>query len=116
MIRDEGTNVVVVWTTLPEDSDPAPFARTLVEERLAACVTATRGVSSVYRWNDAVEETVEHHVAIKTTAECLDRLQDRISQLHPYDLPELIVLRAGGGSRNHLGWVNESTALPPGAG
>jgi len=109
MIRDASTNVVIVWTTLPGSEDPAAFARVLVSERLAACVTATHGVASVYRWRDGVEETTEHHIAIKTTTECLDRLEERVGELHPYDLPEFLVLRAGGGSRAYLGWVNEST-------
>jgi len=110
MIRDESTNVVIVWTTLPGSEDPAAFARVLVSERLAACVTATQGVASVYRWQDAVEEAKEHHLAIKTTTECLNRLEDRVGELHPYDLPEFLVLRAGGGSQAYLRWVNESTA------
>ena len=109
MNRDESVDVVVVWTTLPNSLDPVSFSTVLVEERLAACVTAARDVTSVYRWKDAVEQAVEHHLTIKTTAGRLERLQERIASLHPYDVPEFLVLKAEG-SRSYLSWVSESTA------
>ena len=56
MNRDESAEVVVVWTTLPNSADPVAFSTILVEERLAACVTVARDVTSVYRWKDVVEE------------------------------------------------------------
>ena len=108
MNRDESAEVVVVWTTLPNGADPVAFSTILVEERLAACVTVARDVTSVYRWKDVVEEGVEHHLTIKTTAGRLERLRERFANLHPYDLPEFLVLEAKG-SRSYLSWISEST-------
>ena len=82
MIREKGVDVVVVWTTFPGDGDPAPLAQTLVSECLAACVTTQAGLRSVYRWQDAVEEAVEYQLVIKTTADRVERLEQRVSELH----------------------------------
>ena len=107
-------DVVVVWTTLPTNMDVARFGRTLVEERLAACVSSQGGVKSVYRWRDGVEEDEEQQVIVKTTTDRVGRLRDRIRQLHPYEVPEILVLAVADGSSAYLDWVRESTTAPPG--
>ena len=104
---------VVVWTTLPADMDVARFGRTLVEERLAACVSVQGGVKSVYRWQDGVEEDEEQQVIVKTTMDRVGRLRERIRQLHPYEVPEVLVLSVADGSSDYLDWVRESTTAPP---
>lgn len=111
MIRDEGESVVVVWTTLPASSTPDSFARALVTERLAACVTTQAGLSSVYRWQGAVEGAVEHQVTIKTTADRVDALERRVAELHPYEVPEFLVSPMLGGSAAYLNWIRESTRV-----
>lgn len=109
MIRDEHDAVVVVWTTLPGSSAPGPFARTLVTESLAACVTTQEGLTSIYRWQDAIEEAVEHQLTIKTTVSRLDALERRVAELHPYDVPEFLVSPVLSGSAAYLDWVRTST-------
>lgn len=109
MIREKSAEVVVVWTTFPEDSDPSPLAKTLVSECLAACVTTQAGLRSVYRWQDAVEEAVEYQVVIKTTADRVERLEQRVSELHPYDVPEFLVLPLREGSARYIDWVQSAT-------
>ena len=109
MIREKGADVVVVWTTFPGDGDPAPLAQTLVSECLAACVTTQAGLRSVYRWQDAVEESVEYQVVIKTTADRVERLEQRVSELHPYDVPEFLVLAVKDGSARYIDWVESAT-------
>ena len=103
------TECVIVCTTLPVDADSRGFGRALVEERLAACVSSQPGACSTYRWRDGVEQADEQQVAIKTTRDRLDALEQRINQLHPYDVPELIVLPVVGGSQVYLDWVREAT-------
>ena len=105
---------VVVWTTLPADMDVVRFGRTLVEEHLAACVSAQGGVRSVYRWRDGVEEDEEQQVIVKTTTGRVGQLRDRICQLHPYEVPEVLVFPVADGSSDYLDWVRESTTAPPG--
>ena len=101
-------SVAIVLTTLGADADAASLARTLVEERLAACVNIVPGVTSVYRWQGAVSQDREQQLIIKTTNASLKGLEARLRQLHPYELPEFIVLHAGGGSEAYLNWVAES--------
>ena len=109
MNRVESEPVVLVWTTLPGDRDPGPIARVLVEERLAACVSTGEGERSVYRWEQAVEEAVEHQLAIKTCADKVDDLRQRLRELHPYDVPEFLVSPPLSGSAAYLDWVRAST-------
>ena len=104
-----GTDCVIVCTTLPVGADGAALARTLVGERLAACVSTLPGVRSVYRWKETIEEDNEQQLLIKTTAERVRALSDRIRELHPYEVPELLVLPVAGGGAEYLEWIRAST-------
>jgi periplasmic divalent cation tolerance protein len=101
-------NVVLVFSTAPAaggDETAEQIARTLVDERLAACVNVHAPMVSIYRWNGAVERESERQLVIKTTRAALPALEKRLRELHPYELPELIVVTASGGSQNYLDWV-----------
>ena len=103
------TDVVVVLTTLPTDADCAAFAETLVREHLAACVNVLPEMQSIYWWKEKVDRDRERQIVIKTTASRLDELQARICELHPYEVPELLVLRVDGGDEAYLNWVGQAT-------
>lgn len=81
----------------------------LVSERLAACVNALPGVCSTYRWEGAVESATEVLLLIKTQALRLPRLEARLRELHPYDVPEIIALPLSEGSGPYLDWIAQST-------
>jgi periplasmic divalent cation tolerance protein len=98
----------VVLTTVPLDFDVAALATTLVEERLAACVNVLPPMQSIYRWKDAIETGQERQLVIKTTAARLPMLQQRLKQLHPYEVLELLVLSIADGSEAYLAWLRES--------
>jgi periplasmic divalent cation tolerance protein len=103
------SDYVIVLTTLPAGADCPAFAETLVSEHLAACVNVLPEMQSVYWWKDKVERDGEHQVVIKTTATRLDELQARICELHPYEVPELLVVRVDGGDEAYLNWVSQAT-------
>jgi periplasmic divalent cation tolerance protein len=103
------TDCVLVMTTLPADADAATLARTLVETRLAACVNLLPAMDSVYRWEGAVEQERERQLVIKTTRAQIADLWERVRELHPYDVPEFIVLPIVDGNDAYLQWVGEST-------
>jgi periplasmic divalent cation tolerance protein len=103
------TEYVIVLTTLPTDADGRAFGRTLVEERLAACVNLFPSMDSVYRWEGQVEHDTERQVYIKTSRERLVALWDRIREMHPYEIPEFVVLTIQDGSDAYLRWIGEST-------
>jgi periplasmic divalent cation tolerance protein len=103
------TRYVVVLTTLPADADAAAFGTALVEERLAACVNLLAPMQSVYRWQGRVDREAERQLVIKTSRQRLDALWERVRTLHPYDIPEFIVLPIVDGSEAYLGWIGDST-------
>ena len=102
--------VVLVLTTLGADADAVTFARTLVEEHLAACVNVLPPMTSVYRWRRRIEEDQERQIVVKTTRQQVAALEQRVRELHPYELPEFLVLATSGGSDAYLQWVGESIA------
>jgi periplasmic divalent cation tolerance protein len=97
--------VRVALSTAPDGETAARIARTLVEERLAACVNLVPAVRSIYRWQDRVEDEAEVLLVIKTHAARVDALAERLRALHPYELPELVALPVAAGSAPYLAWV-----------
>jgi periplasmic divalent cation tolerance protein len=98
-------SVVVVLSTFPSSEKAAEIARVLVDERLAACVNLVPAVRSIYRWQGAVHDDAEVLAIMKTTAERAAALRDRLVALHPYDVPEAIVLPVSDGHAPYLAWV-----------
>ena len=101
--------VVVVLVTGPSVESLARLGRTIVDEKLAACVNVLDGVRSIYRWEGAIEDENEALAIFKTTVAHLHPLERRIAELHPYDVPEVIALPVVGGSSAYLSWVAEET-------
>jgi len=104
-------NAVVVLTTIGMSTDADALARTLVTERLAACVNLLPEMQSIYQWKGEVTADGERQLIIKTTGERLEALRLRLHQLHPYDVPEFLVIAVAGGSPGYLQWLAESTAV-----
>ena len=100
-------SAVVVLTTLGIVTNAVELARTLVDEGLAACVNVLPPMQSVYRWKGAVEVDTEQQLVIKTTSARVAALEARLRALHPYELPEFLVLTADGSAR-YLQWITES--------
>ena len=100
---------VLVMTTWPGDVDAVEFARTLVDERLAACVNLLAPMESVYRWEGQLETEPERQVVLKTSRHRVNALWERVRELHPYDVPEFIVVPIVDGNDAYLRWIAEST-------
>jgi periplasmic divalent cation tolerance protein len=98
-------DVRVALSTAPDEDVAARIARALVDERLAACANLVPSVRSIYRWQGAVEDAREVLLVIKTRADRVDALAERLRALHPYDVPELVVLPVAGGLAPYLDWV-----------
>ena len=103
---------MIVLTTLGAQTDAAAFARVLVDERLAACVNILPVMTSVYRWKGTIEEDREQQLVIKTTSDRVEALEARFRELHPYELPEFLVVATTDGSAGYLAWLEESTGSP----
>ncbi|MFV1987978.1 MAG: divalent-cation tolerance protein CutA [Gemmatimonadota bacterium] len=104
------TDVRVALVTGPDAATMRDIVRTLVRERLIACANVLDGVTSSYRWEGEVEEASECLVVLKTTVDRVPALEARLAGLHPYDVPEFIVMRVDEGSEAYLDWVRDSVA------
>jgi periplasmic divalent cation tolerance protein len=107
-VSSSAQKAVLVLTTIGPDADGQALARTLVDERLAACVNVLPVMTSVYRWKGQIEQDQEQQLVIKTTPDRLEALQSRVRELHAYELPEFLVVNADAGSAAYLAWVGES--------
>lgn len=103
------TDVLVVLVTAPGADEAARMARTLVEERLAACGNVLPGLRSIYRWKGEVQDEAEALLVLKTTRQRFPALRDRILAIHPYEVPEVLALPAEAGSERYLAWVESET-------
>ena len=99
-------------STCPDAETAAIIARTLVDERLAACVNRLPGMNSTYRWQGEIHEDAEVLLLIKTTRERFDALRDRLVELHPYEVPELVAFEIADGLPTYLEWLARETAAP----
>jgi periplasmic divalent cation tolerance protein len=103
------TDIVLVLTTLPVGDRAEVIARMLVDERLAACVNVLAPMTSFYRWQGAVERDAERQVIIKTTRDRVVAVQQRLGELHSYDVPEFLVLPVADGGAAYMDWVRTET-------
>jgi periplasmic divalent cation tolerance protein len=108
----DASGVRVLLSTAPPGEAHA-LARRLVEEGLAACVSLVPGVRSVYRWQGAVADDPETLMVLKTTATGLPRLMARLCELHPYEVPEQLVLEPTAGTPAYLAWLAASVGAGP---
>ena len=108
------TQPVFVYMTAGSREEAGRIARTLVQERLAACVNLLPGMQSIYRWNGAIEEADEIVMIAKTRADRFDALADRVRSLHSYDVPCIVELPLGRGNAPYLDWLaRESDPAEP---
>ncbi len=103
----------IVLSTVPPDLDAAGLARTLLREQLVACVNILPPMQSLYRWQGTIESASEHQLVMKTTMGCVERLRARLATVHPYEVPEFLVIEASGGSEAYLEWLRLETPPPP---
>ena len=104
--------VLIVFTTAANPEEAARLGRVLVEERLAACATVIPGVESIYRWKGEVESASETLLLIKTGPEQLAALEARLHELHRYETPEFLAVKAEAVSQPYLDWLQSCQRQP----
>jgi periplasmic divalent cation tolerance protein len=102
--------VILALSTCPDDVAARQIAEALVTEGLATCVNRVAGVQSNYVWNGQLQNDSETLLMIKTTTVRIAELEARLKALHPYELPELLVLPVAGGNEPYLDWVRQGVA------
>jgi periplasmic divalent cation tolerance protein len=100
---------LLVLTNVPDMRTAEEIARSLLQQRLAACVNILPAVRSIYRWQDAIEEAEEVTMLIKSTREHYAEIEHGIGALHPYDVPEIIAIPISAGLPAYLSWIADET-------
>ncbi len=106
----KGRGPLVVLVTAPSEAMARELGQRLVDDRLAACVSVVPGVTSIFMWEGKREEASEALLVIKTRAERYPALQQRVLELHPYSVPEVLALAVEAGAPAYLRWVQDSVA------
>jgi periplasmic divalent cation tolerance protein len=105
-------DIFVLLSTCPDAATAERIARELVGASLVACVNIVPGLRSIYRWNGAVQLDEEVLMVLKTAADRVPEARERLVELHPYDVPEVVALPVADGHHPYLQWVADSTRIP----
>ena len=99
----------VILCTTNSIENAKEIANSLVKEKLCACVNIIPSITSIYNWGNKIEEDNEILMIIKTKKDLFEKLETRIKELHPYEIPEIISLDIKKGSIKYLDWISENT-------
>ncbi len=103
-------DILMIFCTFPDLGKARETGTALVESQLAACVNLIPAVESIYRWQGKVETAAEVLAIFKTTPEAWPRLESRLRELHPYDVPEIVALKPEHIAENYAQWVSTSVS------
>jgi periplasmic divalent cation tolerance protein len=103
-----GMNLLLVFVTFPDAVQARQIGTILIESQLAACVNLVPSIESIYRWQGVIETSQEVLAIFKTTPAAWPAFEAKLKELHPYEVPEIVALPAGGGSEAYLAWVRAS--------
>ena len=104
--------VVLVYSTFPDVETARIIAHQLISEHHAACANIIPGVESIYRWQNQIEQSNETLVLFKTTTTAYPAFQEALTNLHPYDVPEIICVAVNQGLPAYLRWVEDNAKIP----
>ncbi len=105
MSGQPGASAVTVLMTVPGAETAEEIIRHLLDEKLIACGTVLPGAVSVYRWEGKIQRDEEAIVILKTVPRLVSRVLERAGELHPYEVPELLVHEVADGAPAYLAWV-----------
>ena len=97
----------IVYITAGDMEEAKKIGRTLVEERFAACVNIFP-ITSIFRWKDNIDEAHEFGIIVKTKTEKVKEIENRVKELHSYEVPCVVSFRINEGSADFLKWIDES--------
>lgn len=106
---DVGNDLVILLCTFPKPEDIGEIAFTLISANLCACVNVLQESLSIYRWRGEIVTNKEVLCLIKTSRSRHAELVTRLSELHPYDVPEIVTLPTSAVNEPYLRWVQEET-------
>jgi len=107
-----GGAVQMVYVTVSNRDEALTIAKSVVGERLAACANILDRVTSIYWWEDTLQEDTESVLILKTRRAWVDTLTTRIKALHSYDCPCVVALNIEDGNPDYLNWIINETQQP----
>jgi periplasmic divalent cation tolerance protein len=99
---------IIVFCAMPDEATADHIATMLVEKQAAACCSIVPQIRSIYRWQDKIEAQDEFLVIIKSVAQNFTQIERIIKEHHPYDVPEILSVKAHQGHEPYLNWINQS--------
>ena len=102
----------LVLSTFADEASATDAVRTLLDERLIACGSMIPGVRSIYRWKGQVESSSEVQVLLKTDQDHASRCMERLAELHPYEVPEILLLAPEAAAASYAAWIRDSLRKP----
>lgn len=102
-------SATLVYVTASSKDEALMIARTVVEERLAACANVFQPITSVYWWQGKMQEEGETSFILKTRADLVDALTQRVKALHSYTCPCVVALPIAAGNPGFLAWIDTET-------
>ena len=103
-----GEQALLAFSTFPDAETARKIVREIVQERLAACGNIVPQIESIYRWEGKLESSGEALALFKVAADRYREFEERLSSLHPYDVPEIICVQIEKGLPAYLQWVAQS--------
>src|SRR5436190_22095903 len=100
--------IVLALSTFPDRETAQRISNQLVGEKFAACVNILSGIESIYRWKEKIESGNETLVFFKLSEDRQSTFQEKLQSLHPYEVPEIIIIPVSNGLPEYLRWVVES--------
>ncbi len=104
-------NIIVVLVHVPDLDCAKRIANALITAKLAACVNIGASCQSIYEWQGIIETQTEFPLEIKTQQNCYQAVETLIVEMHPYELPGIIILNVDGGYHPYLQWVNTQLSI-----
>ena len=98
----------MIYTTLPEEAVAEEISKTLVNENLVACVNFF-AIRSVYKWEDKLNEDEEYALIMKTRESLYGKVEKRLKELHPYEIPAVVSYAIKDGLKSYLSWIEKET-------
>lgn len=102
------SDYLVIFVTTPDVSAAEMIARSIVEEKFAACVNIVPGVKSFYQWEGKLEHAQEALLVIKTTKMLFPKIEQCVRAMHSYEVPEIIAVPVIRGSHPYLSWIDKN--------
>jgi len=103
--------MLVIMTTTPDKKTAEMIAKTLIEKGLVACAQIQDSITSIYKWQEEINIDNEYRILLKTTDTHFERIENIITNLHPYDVPQIIALPVSKASQSYLQWIEDTVAI-----